>query len=293
MDAAERAAARQLTSLLARARRADEVLQIVGRHLNDFDHIHTTTALHVLAKRRHTMDRRSLRGNAFFALVRRHARHIYDDVLDGRQLANTVWAAATLSAAATLPKSFVPGVATRLASHAERLDHQAVSNSLWAFASLEVRYSGEALRRIASCRAFKDPSGFKPQELSNTIWALATCGTACASGLPENAAARRRELEPQHLANVAWALATAVVPDRGVLDAIVSEAQDKLDEFKPQEVANTSWALASASARDGNEQVIASLACAASKRAAEFNNQEFVNICWAFAELLPVVPRKG
>ena len=41
----------------------------------------------------------------------------------------------------------------------------------------QTRNQADVMVRLASSPVVSTPAGFRPQELANTIWALATCGT--------------------------------------------------------------------------------------------------------------------
>lgn len=105
-------AARRLTSLIAQTRCADEIVALVEKQLQNFDHIHTTACLHAFAKHagagrtgriapRHG-ETPSNSAEALQNLLQRQAKHLRHGDLTGRQLANTVWAAARLAEQATL-----------------------------------------------------------------------------------------------------------------------------------------------------------------------------------------------
>jgi hypothetical protein len=88
---------------------------------------------------------------------------------------------------------------------------------------------------------------YNPQQLSSTIWALATLGhrdDGFTSALILEARSKLPMYNPQQLSNTLWALATVGHHDDGFTSALISEAQAKLPTFNPQDLANTLWALA-------------------------------------------------
>jgi hypothetical protein len=103
----------------------------------------------------------------------------------------------------------------------------------------------EAMQRQATATAGE----FKPQEVANVLWALATMGERADRGLLEamqrRAVATAGDFNPQEVANVLWALATMEErANRGLLEAMQGRATAAAGEFKPQAVANVLWALA-------------------------------------------------
>eukprot|EP00933_Yihiella_yeosuensis_P008453 TRINITY_DN11389_c1_g1_i1.p1 TRINITY_DN11389_c1_g1~~TRINITY_DN11389_c1_g1_i1.p1 ORF type:complete len:374 (-),score=44.71 TRINITY_DN11389_c1_g1_i1:279-1379(-) len=288
--------------------------------------------------------------SALFSLVAKQARFLQERKLDGRQLSNTIWAIARLQQAATsiLPNGFLQQSLLELARYGDveddrnsvdaavdsdtlcsgfsgqvvnvsktekesrrtALNHQDVSNALWALAILQPLISGNltSVTRLASCQAIThNPAGFKPQELANSIWALATFSTGYtvlkARRLASFCVAHRlKELEPMHLGSIAWAVATASLeepsevstngfsPPPSLIEAIVHEASLRRASFPPQELANTCWAMSTLSfgCNQSEQFQVRQLATEAVKRSSEFNHQELVNTAWAFAEIWPV-----
>lgn len=289
-------AARRLTSLIAQTRCADEIVALVEKQLQNFDHIHTTACLHAFAK--HAGAGRTGRIAPRHGETPSNSAEALQNLLQ-RQ----VWAAARLAEQATLaaPAGFLRRVTADLVSHGPCFNHQDVANTLWAFAILHLRFPGgqEALPRVASAEVLRRPAGFKPQELANTIWALAECGTGraleialplmeFATRTPGTAAA---QFEAQHLSSVAWAVAATELATP--LESLADEARRRLGDFRPQELANFSWALACCgrlSAPLAWLPTMQGLAVAANSRSSEFNCQELVNTAWAFAESWPSRP---
>ncbi|CAE8649385.1 unnamed protein product, partial [Polarella glacialis] len=196
-------------------------------------------------------------------------------------------------------------LASSTAAKRKLLNHQDVSNGLWALAALEPLTPASALAKLASCRVVSEPGGFRPQELANSIWALASCATgltiARARSLANFCVSQRlAELEPMHLAAVAWALAATGLEVHGPADASLppppsllvrlgDEACRRKDALGPQELANVCWALANVGAEASTWPSAAlGLATRAIELLPEFKSQELVNVAWAFAELGPL-----
>eukprot|EP00956_Cyclotella_meneghiniana_P024918 scaffold50928_cov56-Cyclotella_meneghiniana.AAC.1 len=137
----------------------------------------------------------------------------------------------------------------------EEFNEQDISNTVWAYAKLEVTHSPlfQAIGDVVVKN--QNLESFTPQELSNTVWAYAKANEMH-PGLFDRLgnAFVARDLEsfiPQHLANTVWAYATSNIqyPElfKRVGDAIVK--QDDLTSFTPQNIANVVWAYATANER--------------------------------------------
>lgn len=59
-----------------------------------------------------------------------------------------------------------------------------------------------------------------------------------------------RDFNPQNLANTLWALATLHYSDNAFVPGLLKEAARQLPEFNPQDLTNVVWALASLKHRD-------------------------------------------
>ena len=169
-----------------------------------------------------------------------------------------------------------------------RFGAQAVSNTLWAFATLGYLPEDDLLDRVA-LHAAATMATFRPQATSNTLWAMAKLGYAP----PEElfvAAAAQIEADmgcsvPQDISNSLWAFATLRHhPGTGLLAAAASRAVATAPRFKPQEVANTLWAFATLG-HDPGAPALDALAAQAASRVHAFRPQAISNSLWAFARL--------
>ncbi|CAL1162687.1 unnamed protein product [Cladocopium goreaui] len=286
------------TALIARSSSAEEVLVLVAQNLKRLDHIHCTASLHALAK--HSLTDDALAKRTLTALLSRQHDFARRGCLDGRQLSNTLWALARLRQPAleAMPSGLTNQVAAQLASSkAQQLNHQDISNGLWAMAALDVDLEDQAdLMSSLASRAEAAPEGFKAQELANTIWALATCGTGIASRIAQKLTAycvvtRILELESIQLAAMIWAVAAAGL-DGPILKSspamagplmqpLAAVVRPHVQDFGPQEVANVSWALAVETIDD--PQLRDELALGVQRCMYEFKRKELVNTLWAFA----------
>ena len=176
-------------------------------------------------------------------------------------ISQVVWAMARLrvhsDAAATLKKAAIKEL------HA--CDSRHLSNLAWSFAKLS-KLDGPFMKHLAA-HAAEIVNTFGPQELSNTLWALAAATQpahpdedvvyqhvdllfAAAGGLP-------RSFSGQQLANVLWAAArlgsggeaslrSPRRRDCSVFVALANVAAQRTMELAPQQLAAIVWACAAA-----------------------------------------------
>ncbi|CAJ1331106.1 unnamed protein product, partial [Effrenium voratum] len=110
------------------------------------------------------------------------------------------------------------------------------SMALWAFATAKVRPDAGLLETWCAAE------GASEQDISNTLWALATLEISTAASWRYVKEAPLERLRGQAAVNAMWALAHLGQPERlEVLAASASRAQ-----LKPQEWSNGLWALATA-----------------------------------------------
>ena len=172
-----------------------------------------------------------------------------------QELANLLWAFATAQRA----DEHVFDVLIHDLLHVGPQKPQELSNSVWAFASSGIRTKGQVqlVRYIAD--TFTDSqtgadhneknkrnqhhqsklgyNQYKPQELSNTAWGIATL------------LSKRRNISLQQHSQNAQQIdkkedstedEAAVV----IFRKIAAQLSERVDEFKPQEISNTIWAFA-------------------------------------------------
>ncbi|CAE7240982.1 unnamed protein product [Symbiodinium sp. CCMP2456] len=146
-------------------------------------------------------------------------------------------------------------------------------------------------------KGLASPEIFRSQELANSIWALATCGSGLASQAAQELVVfcverRLRSLEAIQLAAVMWAVAAAGLDGPTLrsssappplMPRLADAAASRVLEFGPQEVANISWALAIESI--DRPALRDQLAAAARRLSPVFGRKELVNTIWAFAVL--------
>ncbi|KAL7455388.1 hypothetical protein ACHAWC_006936 [Mediolabrus comicus] len=128
---------------------------------------------------------------------------------------------------------------------------------------------------------------FKPQALSNTVWAYATAGVNHPQ-LFEKVAKHivrldhLREFNAQDLSNIVWAYATAQVSHLKMFQQVAKATiQRKEDFISSQAVANLLWSYATMGIVD--KQLFSSVEPIAAKLIDNYNNQELANVAWAYA----------
>ena len=232
-----------------------------------------------------------------------------------QELANVAWAFAT----ANLDE---PELFRALAASATPRLHvfsaQELANTAWAFAKrlgasvgdrpsdgehecyAEARLMFGALCEEASKRFGATEDGFKPQELANVVWAMATAGVPGTEAFWDGAAVEAaritrdaRATQPQNLANLAWAYAKSGRGSREAVDALFSNlavtAARRVDEFNAQELGNTAWAYATAD-RPAPD-LFDAIAASAVPRVDRFIAQNLANTVWAYATAGHEAPR--
>lgn len=126
-----------ITKRLASAVHYQQILDIIAESVHQFDEVNLATALHRLAK-----------------LQPPNLSHHPPAIIYTNQFQQLIYAIKTLL---------------------DRFEAQAVSNTLWAFATLGYYPDGETLDAIGE-HAVTILSTFRPQATSNTLWAYAKLG---------------------------------------------------------------------------------------------------------------------
>jgi len=129
----------------------------------------------------------------------------------------------------------------------------------------------------------------KPQNLSNTLWALATLGwhrdDSTLTKLVTAMVQRSSTAKPQELSNTLWALATLGWHcDDSILTKLVTAMVQRSSTVKPQALSNSLWALATLGwHRD--DSTLTKLVTAMVQRISTAKPQELSNTLWALAAL--------
>lgn len=160
--------------------------------------------------------------------------------------------------------------AATLFSNPRQCQTRHLANCLWACAQLGLR-DPEFEEQVLEVTRTK-LQWFKPQELSNLLWAIAKMKTKTKVGTTTEVFEMNEELA-------------------STLDDIAYYVAQAIHEFTPQGISNTCWGLASLS--HVNEDLMKTLRSTIQDRFSEFNPQELSNIIWSFAklraEVLPIL----
>jgi hypothetical protein len=174
---------------------------------------------------------------------------------DARYLANLAYAHALLG----FDPKFEDGstlmgkIAVASIRRVEDFDPQNLSNTVWAYATMNVKHSALFMKIGNSIVKLKDLKSFEPQALSNTVWAFATANIEHPGLLMKVGSAivdskDLKSFNPQNLANTVWAFATFNIQHHGLFKTIgnaIVELKD-LKSFNAQDLSNTLWAYATA-----------------------------------------------
>ncbi|KAJ1470971.1 hypothetical protein T484DRAFT_1916953, partial [Baffinella frigidus] len=243
--------ARQLTGVIKDCREAGELARILQEQSGALDQIHVSAAWVCLA--RIGRGRGGGEVGDVVGPLQEKTRGVLDQA-GGRQIANVMHSMAKL--------------------HKWRRWLDATDRGLL-----------EAMQR----RATATVGEFKPQNVANMLWALATMGERADRGLLEamqrRATATAGDFKPQGVGNVLWALATmGEKVDPGLLKAMQGRATETAGDFKPQEVANVLWALATMGEK-ADPGLLEAMQRRAMATAGEFNSQDVGNVLWALATI--------
>ncbi|KAL7459875.1 hypothetical protein ACHAWC_011890 [Mediolabrus comicus] len=175
-----------------------------------------------------------------------------------------------------------------------RFNAQSLSNLAYAYALIGYLPNfddGSDLFDHIAIHANGRTKEFKPQELSNTVWAFAKAGKGHdtlfkAIGDEVVAHAHLRDFRPQALANIVWAYATAGASHLELTEKVASHIVqlDHLRDFRPQNLSNIVWAYATAQV--SHPRLFEKMAShiVALDHLGEFKPQELSNTVWAYAK---------
>ena len=122
---------------------------------------------------------------------------------------------------------------------------------------------------------------FKPQEVANLMWALATLHAQPSSELVDAVSIQTlRTIEsfrPQHVSNLIWALAKLKIkPCIDLYESLARRSIATSREFKPQEIANLFWSMATLG-HDPGEMLVNAISTQVMLCVDRFKSQEVVN----------------
>ncbi|KAG1672294.1 hypothetical protein FOA52_004309 [Chlamydomonas sp. UWO 241] len=202
--------------------------------------------------------------------------------LDHIHAATALHHAARLSVRSSVQPKVISQLVQVARQHLQQMRPQQLSNTAWALAKLG--HVDAVFMGALVQVASTQLRSFNPQNLANTAWALALMGHVDAvfiGALLQAASSQLRSFNSQELANTAWALATMGHVDAGFLGALLQAASSQLRNFTPQALANTAWALAKLGHVDA--VFMGALLQAASSQLRNFNSQDLANTAWALA----------
>ena len=129
---------------------------------------------------------------------------------------------------------------------ASQLNTQGLANIAWSYAIL--RANDVLLFRQVAIEASGKICHFKPQEVSNIVWAFAEANSwnpvLFAAVGRDMAYYTMQDFEPQHLANLLWSLAACTARGSVLHCHIMEACMSSAVAFEPQGFANVAWASA-------------------------------------------------
>ncbi|EJK73140.1 hypothetical protein THAOC_05252, partial [Thalassiosira oceanica] len=170
-------------------------------------------------------------------------------------------------------------------------DARHLSNLVYSFGLVEYNpdIGGETLFNVFGEAAGKILHTFKPQELSNMLWAFVKVDADNSRLFHETGGVISGmdldSFKPQELANIIWSFAKSGESGPELFQALGNHIArlNSLDPFKPQDLSNTAWAFATAGVshpelfkKIGNHG-------AGQDRFDSFKPQNLSNTAWAFA----------
>jgi len=168
---------------------------------------------------------------------------------------------------------------------------QALSNITWSLATLE-RADIPLLWQVATA-ASVDVAGFKPFELSMTLWAFAKlvehdirardCAVHLFKVATERIIANVSYLPFRCLVMITWAFAKVGYFDLAMLNRLVTQIAPGIHSATCQELADIAWSLGEA--RIQHERLLSMIAYRATSCLHEFKRQDLANMLHGFAVL--------
>jgi hypothetical protein len=249
-----------------------------------------------------------------------------------QELSNTIWAFATAGIRGEQQIELVKFAADALDEgeglfFGNAFKPQELANTGWALATLHSKRSegtsteaveDDGIVRILRWIAkdiMQRVESFKPQEISNSVWAFSTvgfgydasCGTNAHNDyvhvatddpvgdkelvydtlevIAENALSRLHNFKAQELNNLAWGftrLGHRTERTEKLLVGVAKELTERTWQFKPQDIGTTLWSLATAECFD-QDAFMAGASRLNLKHIRSFKPQEMSNTVWALA----------
>lgn len=210
-----------------------------------------------------------------------------------QELTNTVWSLSQMHRAGAAFTPEVDALLDRIPDELlllfsdrawrARVKPQTISNLALAYAHLHRAPQMLMMELLKEAQPMLGQ--FKPQELSNFLWAMATMGfypgTGTVDAVTRAAATACGRMKPQELANTVWAWATMRhFPGVAAMEHLLGCAEAQLDRFKSQELGMLGWAAAKLGYMPAATLVRAALPHLAAARQPAV--QDLGNFLWAF-----------
>jgi hypothetical protein len=175
-----------------------------------------------------------------------------------QDLANALWATATMGL--QVPASTWEQLLLVLVDKAGQAKPQGLSNALWAAAKRTGGAAGSqgaeavdaAVLRLAAAVGPQQVAAMNPQDISNSLWALAQLRLRAQPLVGQLAAAAVQQapaMNPQDLSNAALAAAKLGLADAPLFAALVGAAQKQARRSGSQDLCNLVWSVAVADQR--------------------------------------------
>jgi len=296
---------RQLTKWVSTARDTRELLELHKRHHAAFNHIHISAAWMALGRLSQSKARAGSRSKSGYVryrpmppkvhelllpLMRQTMEMATEGQLGGRELANVLYGAARARISPGADKDILFAVLTSAtATRVHELKPQECSNSAWALAT--AGHDAPAFLTVLGKAALVHVDAFSPQELCNLAWAYATAkheDPRLFRALADAAMVQVHEFKAQNLANLAWALATNGHRSPLLLDALAEASTVQISSFNTQNLANTVWAYSTLG--HAAPELYNAVTIAVGRKVGAFKPQELASIAWSFAKACHVAP---
>jgi hypothetical protein len=198
-----------------------------------------------------------------------------------------------LNGNATIKEDVFLSLANVFVRKMNQFNAQSLSNLAYAYALIRfvpVLADGSDLFDHIAIQVNGRTKEFKPQEVSNMVWAFTTVKKrhdALFKAMGDQVVTHEHlnGFEPQHFSNIVWAYATAGVNHPQLFEKVANHIvrHDHLRDFKPQHLSNTVWAYATAQVyhRTMFEKMANHIVGLDHLR--EFKPQAIANIMWAYA----------
>eukprot|EP00929_Paragymnodinium_shiwhaense_P092186 TRINITY_DN52061_c0_g1_i1.p1 TRINITY_DN52061_c0_g1~~TRINITY_DN52061_c0_g1_i1.p1 ORF type:complete len:963 (+),score=176.68 TRINITY_DN52061_c0_g1_i1:124-3012(+) len=197
-------------------------------------------------------------------------------------IANLVWAFAKSK---NRHDALFEFMARRACQYVREFDRQSVSNTVWAYATVDV--CNEEL--FAVFADYTVDSGlwqdFSPQMASNLLWAYGKVGVTnmrLFDTFAKYIELHIHEFDNQNIANSAWAYAIAQLPSKHVFDTLTRRISGRMSEFRLDEFCGLLWAFTKAKGT-ANSPIFEEAVELLLPQVATLDQQSVSNVIWALA----------